>query len=296
MSADGNAHGGPVANSSAIADLSSWVDNPKNSPLANLFRKKQCSGADATPEKHARRIVSSESRASCSSNNTDNESLYDVAKVYLETHRGEQGSEEQRAKFAALISELVHSKDGFDIAALAFLATINGKGLDESTRVQITGMIRQRMNDSGFHEDAPRLDDIYTKFVSDAYYYRSSPKRQTISVLDTHRFAYKWLHHGSHSGTATAFHWEIRHLNSTSIDSMSVPFEIYGSKCVIRFRRSYVLSNGETWTGVWLHNTSSGRKVLELKFALVMSNIAYPTVYQTEVIKPSRGIRPSQGV
>ncbi|KAJ2349436.1 hypothetical protein GGF43_004414, partial [Coemansia sp. RSA 2618] len=252
MSADGSAHSGPVANSSAIADLSSWVDNPKNSPLANIFRKKQCT--DAMPEKHARRIVSSESRASCSSDNSEHECVFDIVKVYLETHRGEQGSDEQRAKFTALISELVASKDGFDIAALAFLATINGKLLDESTRVHITELIRQKMNDSGFHEDTPRLDDIYTKFVSDAYYYRSSEKRQAISVLDTHRFSYKWLHHGSHSGTATAFHWEIRQLNAVSVDSMSVPFEIYGSKCVIRFRRSYMLSNGETWTGVWLHN------------------------------------------
>ncbi|KAJ2738011.1 hypothetical protein H4R23_001446 [Coemansia sp. Cherry 401B] len=296
MSTDSNPHGGPVVNSSAIADMSSWVENPKTSPLANLFRKMHSPDADAGPEKYARRIVGSQSNESCSSGDSKHNNIYDIVKYYLETHRGEQGSDDQRAKLATLVQELVTTKDGFDIAALAFLATINGKVLEESTRIQINELIRQRMNDSGFHEDTPRLDDIYTKFMSDAYHYRALPRREAISVLDTHRFAYKWLHHGTQSGMATAFHWEIRHLNSAAVDSMSVPFEINKSKCVIRFRRSYMLSNGETWTGVWLHNVGHGRKVLDLKFALVLSNIAYPTVYQVEVIKPSKGIRPSQGV
>ncbi|KAJ2645720.1 hypothetical protein IWW40_005895, partial [Coemansia sp. RSA 1250] len=295
MAENNDAHGGPIVNSSAIADLSSWVEKPKTIPLVDIFRKKNCPERN-TPENYARRIVGSDGNDSCISSDSQRENIYDLVKLFLQTHHGEQGNEEQRKKLYELVHSLINSKDGFDIAALAFLATLNNNIVDDCMRNQISERVRQRMNDSGFHDDSPRLDDIYTEFIADAYNYRSPYKRESISVLDTHRFAYKWLHHGSHSGIAFAFHWEIRHLNSASIDSMSVPFEIRGSKCVIRFRRSYLLSNGETWTGVWLHNVSSGRKVLDIKFGLVLSNVAYPTFYQVEVIKPSKGIRPSQGV
>ncbi|KAJ2801964.1 hypothetical protein H4R20_003465 [Coemansia guatemalensis] len=286
---------GPVVNSSAIADLSSRVAHPKTSPLADLFRRQEPDKA-ATHEKYARRVASSDDSASNRSHVKDYECIYDVVRACLETDYGERGTEEQRDRFADITRELVNSCDGFDIAAVAFLATISNDALAPETRTQISALIRHKMCDSGFHEDAPRLDDMYTKFVSDAYRYRSAIREDPISILDVNRFAYKWLLRGDTATAVSAFHWTIRGLSTTPVDSMSDPFDINGVKCVLRFRRSYLLTNGETWTGMWLHNVSSGRKVLNAKFALVLSNVAYPTIYHVEVIKPSSGVRPSQGV
>ncbi|PIA18654.1 hypothetical protein COEREDRAFT_6360 [Coemansia reversa NRRL 1564] len=286
---------GPVINSSAIADLSSRVAHPKSSPLADLFRRRE-PDKTTTHEKYARRVASSDDSASNRSHVKDYECIYDVVRACLETDYGERGSEEQRIRFAEIMRKLINSPEGLDIAAVAFLATISNNTLVPETRTKIAALIRHKMCDSGFHEDAPRLDDMYTKFVSDTYRYRSIVQDDPVSILDVNRFAYKWLHRADTECAVSAFHWTIRGLSTIPTDSMSDPFDIHGIKCALRFRRSYLLTNGETWTGMWLHNISSGRKVLSAKFALVLSNVAYPTLYHVEVIKPSSGIRPSQGV
>ncbi|KAJ1719345.1 hypothetical protein LPJ61_006325 [Coemansia biformis] len=297
MSAGDSASDRPVVNSSAIADIASWDTRPNANPLANLFRKKTPGGSHPMPpDKYARRVGGSDMNSACSPIDEGYEGAGDLVRAQLETDWGTQGTEEQRLQFRAIVRELIGSCDCLDITALAFLAAIPHDTLSQLEHAQIAGHIRSRMIDSGFHEDTPRLDDIYARFVLDARHFRSRPRNEEISVLDVPRFAYRWLHHGSPTCAPAAFHWDISNLGSIPADAMSQPFELHGTKCSLRFRRSYMLTNGETWTGLWLHNVSSGRKVLEVKFALVLSNLAYPTTYQVEVIKPSKGIRPSQGI
>ncbi|KAJ2772582.1 hypothetical protein IWQ56_001318 [Coemansia nantahalensis] len=286
-----------VVNSSAIADIVSLDARPTGNPLTGLFRRKtQASSINPPPEKYAQRVGGSDNASAFLADDEGYEGAYDLVRAQLETAWGTQGTEEQRLQFRAVLRELVASSDCMDIAAIAFLAAIPHDTLSHHERAQLTAHIKERMNDSGFHDSTPRLDEIYARFASDAHNFRDRQQSEEISVLDVPRFAYKWLHKGAPSSPPSAFHWDIPNINSTPVDTMSPPFEIHGAKCVIRFRRSYLLTNGETWTGVWLHNITSGRKVLDVKFALVLSNYAYPSVYQVEVIKPSKGLRPSQGV
>ncbi|KAJ2712021.1 hypothetical protein H4R19_002967 [Coemansia spiralis] len=297
MSAADGASDRPVVNSSAIADIASWDARPAGNPLTSLFRKKAPAGGHgAPPEEYARRVARSDNASACSPIDEGYEDAYDLVRAQLETEWGTRGTDEQRLQFCAILRELVASSDCMDIAAIAYLATIPHDTLPHHERAQITAHIKERMNDSGFHDGTPRLDEIYTRFASDTCDFRSRQQNEGISVLDLPRFAHKWLHKGASSCPPSAFHWEIANLSSLPVDTMSAPFELHGTKCVIRFRRSYTLTNGETWAGVWLHNVTSGRKVLDVKFALVLSNHAYPTTYQVEVIKPSKGLRPSQGI
>ncbi|KAJ2022000.1 hypothetical protein IWW57_004695, partial [Coemansia sp. S610] len=288
-----------MANSSAIAELSSWQECTRNNPLNNVFKKKPRPRTDIDgSEGFGHRVASSSSPASSSSSSVARYGhTQDVVRAYLETTRGEQGSKEQRAQLQQIIQTLLDSRDSMDIAALAFLATLDNGIITREMHSQIGVLIQSRMQSPDLYSDhEQRLDELYAKFVGDAFQYRRSLLREPISVLDADGFAHKWLSRNSRYQPAFAFHWDIPFLDLVANDSLSEAFEIHGIKCRLRFRKAFVLSNGETWAGVWLHNVSSGCRVVTAKFALVVSNIAYPTVLRTEVVKPSKGIRPSQGI
>ncbi|KAJ2471286.1 hypothetical protein GGI02_002367 [Coemansia sp. RSA 2322] len=184
-----------------------------------------------------------------------------------------------------------------DIAGLAFLATVDNGIITREMHNQIGILIQSRMQSPDlYNESDRRLDDLYAKYAEDAARFKNSPLHGPASVLDTDRFSYKWLSRHSKHQAAFAYHWDIPALDCMANDSLSEPFEVHGVKCRLRFRKAYVLSNGEAWVGVWLHNVGSGCRVVHTKFALVISNSAYPTVMRVEVIRPSAGVRPSQGV
>ncbi|KAJ2049407.1 hypothetical protein GGI03_006869 [Coemansia sp. RSA 2337] len=288
-----------MANSSAIAELSSWQECTKNNPLNRMFKKKPRPQTDIDDgEGFGHRVESSNSPSSSSSPSIARYGhTHDIVRAYLETTRGEHGSKEQRAQLQHIVQTLLDSRDCMDIAALAFLATLDNGIITREMHNQISILIQSRMQSPDLYSDHERrLDDLYAKFIGDAFQFRRSPMREPISVLDADGFAHKWLSRSSRYQPAFAFHWDIPFLDLVANDSLSEAFDIHGVKCRLRFRKAFVLSNGETWTGVWLHNVSSGCRVVTVKYALVVSNIAYPTVLRAEVIKPSKGIRPSQGI
>ncbi|KAJ2742387.1 hypothetical protein GGI20_004528 [Coemansia sp. BCRC 34301] len=286
-----------MANSSAIAELSSWQECTKNNPLNGIFKKPRLQTEIDDGKGFGHRVAASNSSSSSSSSLVRYGYTHDVVRAYLETVRGEKGSKEQKAQLQRIIQTLLDSRDCMDIAGLAFLATLDNDIITREMHNQISILIQSRMQSPDLYSDSDRrLDDLYSKFVGDAFQFRRSPMREPISVLDADGFAHKWLSRNSRYQPAFAFHWEIPFLDLVANDSLSAPFEVHGVKCRLRFRKAFVLSNGETWTGVWLHNVSSGCRVVSVKFALVVSNCAYPTVLRAEVIKPLAGIRPSQGI
>ncbi|KAJ1815801.1 hypothetical protein LPJ56_004458, partial [Coemansia sp. RSA 2599] len=247
---------------------------------------------------YAKRINSSNSagQLSHSSRNSDYAYTYDIVRAYLETSRGASGTDDQRHQFHRMLRELLSSRECMDVAAMAFFATLDDQMLTSDMHEQINKHIRRRMSSSRYLGSDKRLDDIYKKFMSDAYDHKRYPNNEAISVLDVDRFACRWLSQSRQMRPAFAFHWCIGNLDQISNDVLGETFEIHGIKCRLRFRKGYALSNGETWTSMWLHNVSTGSKVVTTKFALVISNVAYPTISCVEAIKPSAGIRPSQGV
>ncbi|KAJ2723597.1 hypothetical protein GGI07_002552 [Coemansia sp. Benny D115] len=253
-------------------------------------------------EKYARRINSTStssspwSHRSVSQDIANYHHLADIMRAYLETNHGRTGTDEQRAQFHSLIRSLLSSKECLDFAALAFFASLDSSVLTNDLQDKVHRFVRRRMSSPRYSHDELRLDDTYVKFVSDAHEHKTMAKYNEISVLDVDRFAYKWLSHYKHNIPAFAYHWVIPNLDLVSKDLLSEVFEIHGIKCRLRFRKEYPLTNGETWTSMWLHNVSTGCKVVSTKFALVMSNTAYPTINHVEAIKPNEGIRPSQGV
>ncbi|KAJ1896339.1 hypothetical protein LPJ71_006564 [Coemansia sp. S17] len=264
-----------------------------------MFKKKPRPQTDIDDgEGFGHRVASSNSPSSSSSPSIARYGhTHDIVRAYLETTRGEHGSKEQRAQLQHIVQTLLDSRDCMDIAALAFLATLDNGIITREMHNQISILIQSRMQSPDLYSDHERrLDDLYAKFIGDAFQFRRSPMREPISVLDADGFAHKWLSRSSRYQPAFAFHWDIPFLDLVANDSLSEAFDIHGVKCRLRFRKAFVLSNGETWTGVWLHNVSSGCRVVTVKYALVVSNIAYPTVLRAEVIKPSKGIRPSQGI
>ncbi|KAJ1932096.1 hypothetical protein EC988_009570, partial [Linderina pennispora] len=66
-------------------------------------------------------------------------------------------------------------------------------------------------------------------------------------------------------------------------------FQLHGVKCKLRLLKKFSLSNGETWTGLWLHNVDRGKDVINGPFVLVISNVAYPTEYHAQVVSPKGG-------
>lgn len=228
-----------------------------------------------------------------------------LAHQYLVTRHGETGTDEQKSHLQSMVRTLLGSAGCFDIAAMAFLATMDRDVLTPDMREQISILICARAQSPNIYNDqAEHYESLYAKFLEHVHKHhkhsehKKTPQGHRVSVLDTERFAYKWLFRHGHRQCrpANAHHWMINDIFCIDNDSMSPAFEIHGIKCMLRFRRAYVLSNGETWSGVWLHNVSSGSKVLNSKFALVVSNVAYPTTYRLDLIKPSAGIRPSQGI
>ncbi|KAJ1859768.1 hypothetical protein LPJ73_001701 [Coemansia sp. RSA 2703] len=253
---------------------------------------------DVPIEKYAKRINSSNSAGQLShaSHHSSYHNTYDLVRAYLETNRGADGSDDQRQQFHQMIRDLLSSRECLDIAALAFLSTLDPQLLTSDMHDHISKIIKSRMSSPRYYESDKRLDDVYKKFVSDTYHHKHYPKNEAVSVLDVERFAHKWLSQSRHTRPAFAFHWCITNLDQVSNDVLSETFEIHGIKCRLRFRKGYALSNGETWTSMWLHNVSTGSKVVTSKFALVISNIAYPTINFVEAIRPTSGIRPSQGL
>ncbi|KAJ2896777.1 hypothetical protein IWW38_001922 [Coemansia aciculifera] len=286
-----------MANSSAIAEFSSWQECTKNNPLNGMFKKKPRPITDDGGQGYGHRVASSGSASSSSTSLDKYGHTHDIVRAYLETMRGEQGTKEQRAQLQRLIQTMLDSRDSMDIAGLAFLATLDNGIITREMHQQIGILIQSRMQSPDLYDDSDRrLDDLYAKFIGDAFQFRRSPLREPISVLDADGFSHKWLSRNSRYQPAFAFHWEIPFLDNVANDSLSAPFEIHGIKCRLRFRKAFVLSNGETWAGVWLHNVGAGCRVVGVKFALVVSNCAYPTVLRAEVIKPTAGVRPSQGI
>ncbi|KAJ2857212.1 tRNA(adenine34) deaminase [Coemansia erecta] len=287
-------------NSSAIAEISSWEGDQRINPLSMFLKalKTPANDEDSPIEKYAKRINSTNSagQLSHSSHNSDYIFLYDLVRAYLETSRGTMGSDDQRHQFHQMLCELLYSRECMDVAAMAFFATLDDKLLTSEMHEQINQHIKRRMSSSRYLDSEKRLDDVYKKFISDAYHHKRYPKNEAISVLDVDRFACRWLSQSRQMRPAFAFHWCISNLDQISNDVLSETFAIHGIKCRLRFRKGYALSNGETWTSMWLHNVSTGSKVVTAKFALVISNVAYPTICFVEAIKPSAGIRPSQGV
>ncbi|KAJ2550991.1 hypothetical protein EV175_003857, partial [Coemansia sp. RSA 1933] len=219
-----------------------------------------------------------------------------IVRAYLETNKGEQGSETQISQFKELVTALVESSDCFNVAAIAFFATLHRNTLEPHIQSRIESAIQRHARDSGYYDDSVQLDQVYSRFLSDADDYRDKSINGDISVLDIRRFAYNCLYRSSQYRPSFAFHWIVDDIDSIPEDALSEPFYVHGVKCKLRFCKKITLSNGETWTGMWLHNVSGGCKVLDVKFALVASNMAYPTICHTQVVNPTDGIRPSQGI
>ncbi|KAJ2219685.1 hypothetical protein IWW45_009281, partial [Coemansia sp. RSA 485] len=253
-----------AVNSSAIAEISSWEGEHRMNPLSVFLNAlKMPSNDDDSPiEKYARRINSSNSAGQLShtSRNSDYHYTFDIVRAYLETNRGTLGSDDQRQQFYHMLRDLLGSKECMDVAAMAFFATLDDQFLSSDMHEQINKHIKRRMSSSRYVGSSKRLDDIYKKFISDTYHHTKYPQNEAISVLDVDRFACRWLSQSRHMRPAFAFHWCINNLDQISNDILSETFEIHGIKCRLRFRKGYALSNGETWTSMWLHNVSTGSK------------------------------------
>ncbi|KAJ1985768.1 hypothetical protein GGI25_006478, partial [Coemansia spiralis] len=300
MSNNSNLHQtSPIVNSSAIAELSPSSKDVRDSPINHILQiMRRSAPNDKSPsEKVANCVISSISSSSHPCNISEYKYILDIVRAYIDTNRGKQGSKIQITQFRELLCALIESRDCFDIAAVAFFATVHRNTLDPHIQHQLEEAIQQRTQDSGvYDESALRLDEVYSKFLTDAERCKPEPKKVEISVLDIRRFAYKWLYRSNHYCPSFAFHWDVNNMDCLPEDALSEPFLVYGIKCKLRFCKKITLSNGETWTGMWLHNVSSGFKVLDVKFALVVSNLAYPTIHHVQVIDPAAGIRPSQGI
>ncbi|KAJ2397510.1 hypothetical protein GGI23_003510 [Coemansia sp. RSA 2559] len=289
----------PAVNSSAIAGLSSWSKDVNDSPinqLLNKIKKSGTSSSNSPTERVAKRIDTSSSNSEHCHKNREYVCLLDIVRAYLETDKGEQGSELQVSQFKELLTALVESNDCFDVAAVAFFATLHRNTLDPHIESQIESAIKRHTRDSGIYDESEQLEEVYSRFLRDADRCRKKSASSDISVLDIRRFAYNCLYRSSHYYPSFAFHWIVDDIDRIPEDALSEQFYVHGIKCKLRFCKKITLTNGETWTGMWLHNVSSGCKVLAVRFALVASNLAYPTICHTQVVNPTDGIRPSQGI
>ncbi|KAI8319141.1 hypothetical protein GQ54DRAFT_50857, partial [Martensiomyces pterosporus] len=286
-----------VANSSAIADMSSWAGEP--SKWYNRAFERRGSKAQNDISNHIPGHIETENAAmSQPEGEAGYGGVYDLVRAYLETGRGSGGTDAEKASMRVIVQELLNSRDGMDVAAVAFLATLDPHVVSPRMQHELDAMIRERTGEWEMEpqHNGRRLDDAYRKFRSDTLAYKEGTERRAVSALDANRFARSWISAGMHNKRAHAFHWCIWDAGKLPHDAMSEVFLVHGVRCRLRFRKSFLLSNGEDWVGVWLHNIGRSNDVLNIKFALVVSNVAYPTVYHAEVIKSSGGIRPSQGV
>ncbi|KAJ1956189.1 hypothetical protein GGI12_005372 [Dipsacomyces acuminosporus] len=287
-----------VANSSVIADQSSWVAEQRKWYIRAFEKKGRQHTHSNDTHAIAGHIETDSGISSPYSHDSGYCGIYDLVKAYSETERGSHGSEIEIANMKMLIEELLDSRDGMDIAAVALFATLDPQVLSPRMQHDLELLIADRAAEwqQALPDHSRRLDDTYRKFRADALTYSRREYMREVSALDAPRFARLWIPCSAPPRQAQAFHWCIEDLDKLCSDAMSETFHVHGVHCRLRFRKSFVLSNGEDWVGVWLHNVSCGNSVLNMPFALVLSNIAYPTIYHTEVIKSSCGIRPSQGV
>ncbi|ORX64798.1 hypothetical protein DL89DRAFT_271867 [Linderina pennispora] len=181
---------------------------------------------------------------------------------YLATQRGTRGTHREKMILTKHITRLSNDPRMLEIAGLAFFAT-----LDNAVFPGNTNLIQNS----------------------------TSPRPET-SVLDTRTFGDHWLPNSGRNRPYETYHWYINSLDCLIPDAMSETFQLHGVKCKLRLLKKFSLSNGETWTGLWLHNVGRGRDVINGPFVLAISNVAYPTEYHAQVVLPKGGVRPSQGV
>ncbi|ORX74502.1 hypothetical protein DL89DRAFT_264361 [Linderina pennispora] len=213
---------------------------------------------------------------------------------YLATQRGTRGTHREKMILTKHITRLSNDPRMLEIAGLAFFATLDNAVFPGNAKFDTRIRHVYGSNDGEGYNIRGRLDDIYNKYKADVFAFEHLAPE--TSVLDTRTFGDHWLPNSGRNRPYETYHWYINSLDCLIPDAMSETFQLHGVKCKLRLLKKFSLSNGETWTGLWLHNVGRGRDVINGPFVLAISNVAYPTEYHAQVVLPKGGVRPSQGV